>query len=106
MKTDMLLNGTVVKLDQGKNGMDLVLKEVGIMMQGEWEMAVEEVAWCLHTQGTKIAPSSAFPTELPVCILSCKSAVVSVLPPVEGLLLHNMQSILKRQHSAPPFLYC
>lgn len=44
MKTDMLLNGTVVKLDQGKSGMDLVLKEVGIMMQGEWEMAVEEVA--------------------------------------------------------------
>lgn len=65
MKTDMLLNGTVVKLDQGKNGMDLVLKEVGIMMQGEWEMAVEEVAWCLHTRGTKIVPSFDFPTELP-----------------------------------------
>lgn len=44
MRTDMLLNAIVVKLDQGKNGMDLVLKEVGIMTQGEWEMAVEEVA--------------------------------------------------------------
>ena len=43
-RTDMLLNAIVVKLDQGKNGMDLVLKEVGIMTQGEWEMAVEEVA--------------------------------------------------------------
>ncbi|XP_039346090.1 SAFB-like transcription modulator isoform X4 [Mauremys reevesii] len=42
MKIDMLLNAIVVKLDQEKNGMDLVLKEVGIMMQGEWEMAVEE----------------------------------------------------------------
>ncbi|OXB60157.1 hypothetical protein ASZ78_013032 [Callipepla squamata] len=43
-KTDTLLNGTVVKLDQGKNGMDLVLKEAGITTRGEWEMAAEEVA--------------------------------------------------------------
>lgn len=40
----MLSNATVVKLDQEKNGMDLVLKEAGIMTQGEWETAVEEVA--------------------------------------------------------------
>lgn len=40
----MVSSAIVVKLDQGKNGMDLVLKEVGITTQGEWEMAVEEVA--------------------------------------------------------------
>lgn len=68
MRTDMLLNAIVVKLDQGKNGMDLVLKEVGIMTQGEWEMAVEEVAWCLHTQGTENIPSSHSP---PVPQSSC-----------------------------------
>lgn len=43
-RTDTLWNATVVKLDQGKNGMDLVLKEVAIMTRGEWEMAVEEGA--------------------------------------------------------------
>jgi len=40
----MSLNAIAVKLDQEKNGMDLVLKEVGTMTQGEWETAVEEVA--------------------------------------------------------------
>lgn len=40
----MSLNAIVGKLDQEKSGMDLVLKEVDIMMQGEWEMDVEEVA--------------------------------------------------------------
>lgn len=44
MRTDMLLNATVGKLDQEKSGMDLVLKEAGITTQGEWETAGEEVA--------------------------------------------------------------
>lgn len=91
----MLLNAIVVKLDQEKNGMDLVLKEVGIMTQGEWEMAVEEVAWCLHIQGTKTTPSSLFPADLSKLWLCLDSTVVSVQAALlsgDGLLLHKIQT--------------
>lgn len=78
MRTDTLLNATVGKLDQEKSGMDLVLKEVGITTQGEWEMAGEEVAWCLHIQGTDPTPFSQFPAEVSKLWLCLGSAIVSV----------------------------